>query len=105
MKHRLHVEPQAEREVEEASDWYEAQQEGIGTSFVAAFRVALEKIAHAPTTFAPVPGVDLDSPVRSASMKPYPYRVIFVEEKQRLRVIAVMHGRRDPGYWRDRLRK
>jgi plasmid stabilization system protein ParE len=104
VKRKLHVEPDAEREVEEAADWYEDHEAGLGAAFVAAFRKVLPRIEAAPESFASVPSLDVEPPVRSARMKPYPYRVVFVLEGERLRVISVIHVRRDLAQLRGRVR-
>jgi hypothetical protein len=34
----------------------------------------------------------------------FPYSIVFLELATEVRVIAVAHGRRKPGYWLDRIR-
>jgi plasmid stabilization system protein ParE len=100
---RLHVEPQAERDAEEAAVWYEDREAGLGAAFLAAFSATLRRILDAPEACAPVRGVDLVPPVRSVRVKPYAYRVVFLERPDQLRVIAVMHVRQRPESLRSRL--
>jgi plasmid stabilization system protein ParE len=104
VKRKLHVDPEAEGEAEEAAAWYEDRQAGLGAAFLATFRQVLERIETRPESNPPVPDLDLEPSVRSASMKPYPYRVVYVPEGKRLRVISVIHERRDSVHWRKRVR-
>lgn len=41
--------------------------------------------------------------VREAFLKRFPYRVVFVELPEEIRVVALAHKRRRPGYWRHRV--
>jgi hypothetical protein len=33
----------------------------------------------------------------------FPYSIVFIELEDELRVLAIAHGSRQPGYWRARL--
>jgi hypothetical protein len=45
-----------------------------------------------------------DLPVRGLAVKRFPYHVIYLETPEAIRVLAISHDRRRPGYGRDRLR-
>jgi|SRR5579872_2457094 len=40
---------------------------------------------------------------RRIVLRRFPYLVVFRETTSGIEIIAVVHGRRRPGYWRDRL--
>ena len=42
-------------------------------------------------------------PIRRHFSDVFPYAVLYVDQPDRVLVIAVMHMSRRPGYWRDRL--
>ena len=44
-----------------------------------------------------------DSPVRRHFSSVFPYAVLYVDQLDRVLIIAVMHMKRRPGYWRNRL--
>ena len=44
-------------------------------------------------------------PVRRALARRFPYSVVYLEEPERVWIVAIMHGKRRPGYWRERLDK
>jgi hypothetical protein len=41
--------------------------------------------------------------VRHVSLRRFRYRLVFFELADEVRVVAVAHTRRKPGYWKDRL--
>jgi plasmid stabilization system protein ParE len=91
----------ASRELEADFRRYERQLEGRGHRFLAAIDVVLARIATTPLSF-PL----LRPPhVRSAKVARFPYRVVFLVIGEDVRVLAVAHGRRRPGYWRRRLQE
>jgi len=36
-------------------------------------------------------------------LRRFPYSIIYLHEPGSIEIIAVVHQRRDPGYWQDRL--
>lgn len=41
--------------------------------------------------------------VRSKGVSDFPYRVVYFVEGDLLKIVAVAHAKRRPGYWRDRV--
>lgn len=104
MKKPVRLDATAASEVGEARDWYEAHEAGVGARFLAALAATLERIEAAPEACSRVRG-RFGATVRSARVKDFPFRVVFVELPDRWRVIAVAHASRQPGYWRERLQE
>ena len=44
-----------------------------------------------------------DSPIRRHFSDVFPYAVLYVDQPDRMLIIAVMHMKRRPGYWKKRL--
>jgi hypothetical protein len=44
-----------------------------------------------------------DPPARRHFSRDFPYAVIFIEKPDCIWIVAVMHMKRRPGYWRERL--
>ena len=42
-------------------------------------------------------------PARRALARKFPYSVVYLDEPDRVWIVAIMHAKRRPGYWRDRL--
>jgi len=44
-----------------------------------------------------------DAPIRRHFSDVFPYAVLYVDQPDRVLIIAVMHMKRRPGYWKHRL--
>ena len=95
--YKLEYHPAAEAEIYEAAEWYKAR------SITAARRFALELEAKI--------GIVLDSPERWALFESgsrrillnrFPFSIIYRVSGSVVEIVAVMHQRREPGYWSDR---
>ena len=42
-------------------------------------------------------------PARRALARKFPYSLVYLDQPERLWIVAVMHAKRRPGYWRERL--
>jgi len=88
----------ADAEMIEAAKFYEERSLGLGFSFLAAVEDAVLQIRDNPKAH-PLVGDD----IRRKLMKRFPYGVIFAEENDRIRIVAIAHLKRRPEYWRYRL--
>jgi hypothetical protein len=91
--------PAAAREFAADFRYYEKDYQGRGVRFVAAVDATLAQIASAPLRFA----ILYEPDIRSAKVKRFPYRVVYIVVEGAIYVIAVAHARRRPAYWRRRL--
>lgn len=73
MSLRVHFEPEADTEYQQAGVWYEGRREALGKEFF-------------------------------DEVRRLPYHVVYLETAEELRILAVAHDRRRPGYWQTRLR-
>jgi toxin ParE1/3/4 len=89
----------AESELVKAAEYYDAQREGLGRAFLDAVRAAEKQVQRNPQTWA-----FRRKPVRSCRVQRFPYRLYYVEEPDRVVVVAVAHASRHPDYWKERLR-
>jgi plasmid stabilization system protein ParE len=87
----------------EAAAWYEARGAGLGARFLDAIEVALQEILRRPSAFPRIATVRPNRAVRRALVRRFPFVVIFFVEAERVRVVAVAHARRIPGYWLQRI--
>jgi plasmid stabilization system protein ParE len=93
---RLRVAPEAEEELAEAAEWYEARRTGLGVDFVAVIDRALEDIVSAPLTY---PSWRPDRPYRKKVVQRFPFVIFFHVEVDVITIVAVAHSHRRPGYW------
>ena len=94
---RLEFHPEALAEFRAAAEHYESQQRGLGSRFVNAIDAAVTRIAEAPES-----GRIIEDDIRRCLSKVFPYAVLYSIEPDYILVVAVMHCRREPGYWRNR---
>jgi plasmid stabilization system protein ParE len=89
--------PLASAEWEEAADRYEKQRAGLGAEFSAEVLRVLEVFAENPERY---PVVRLD--VREGLTSTFPYAIYYRVRTNRIVVIAVFHGSRNPEEWQRR---
>ena len=85
-------------EMNEAGQYYEERSFGLGLSFLDAVEEAIEKILQSPAAYQLV-----GDEVRYKLLNRFPYSVLYAIEQDRIRVVAIAHQKRRPGYWRYRL--
>lgn len=87
----------------EAAEWYEARRPGLGADFLAEVDRVLPLIGNSPAAFPRLLDLPADLVVRRALCPRFPYAVIFMDLGEHVRVLAVAHAKRRPGYWLDRV--
>ena len=90
--------PEAEAEFNGAIDYYEAREAGLGCDFAVEAYSAIQRIVAYPRSW-PV----LEGEVRRCQTNRFPYGVLYAVEENRVFIVAVMHLRRDPDYWKHRV--
>ncbi|MCK6524603.1 type II toxin-antitoxin system RelE/ParE family toxin [Myxococcota bacterium] len=94
---KINVRPAALDELERAWSWYEDRRPGLGEEFRACVDAALGAAARDPLAYPRIHGE-----LRRVLVRRFPYVVLYLAEADRLEVIAVFHGARDPREWRRR---
>ena len=89
--------PEAEVDVQEARDQLEAVRVGLGTQVLARVREVLARIEKMPELHGKV-----WQDVRAARLKQFRFIVYFIVLADRVEVLAVLHGARDPSSWQSR---
>ena len=89
--------PEVESDLLAAQAWYEQQLPGLGGRFLSAVEQVLARIEAMPEMYA----VILRN-VRRAKVRRFPYVVYYRILTDRIEVIAILHGGRDPRLWQSR---
>lgn len=89
--------PEARQEYDDAFDFYEARQAGLGKTFAGRVRDVLTRTGKSPKMHGVVSG-----DIRKAVVTEFPYCVYYRERADRVEVIAVFHTSRDPADWQGR---
>ena len=98
MRYEFH--PEAEQEFIEAAAYYERNVTGLGERFGNEVRYAIERLLEYPDLGSPI-----DADLRRPLLTRFPYFLIYSFTTDLLRVVAVAHARRRPGYWRSRVNR
>ncbi|OFV96656.1 MAG: hypothetical protein A3H28_03680 [Acidobacteria bacterium RIFCSPLOWO2_02_FULL_61_28] len=98
MRYEFH--PEAEQEFVEAAAYYERNVRGLGERFGSEVRHAIERLLEYPELGSPI-----DADLRRLLLTRFPYFLIYSFTADLLRVVAVAHARRRPGYWRTRVNR
>lgn len=96
MKYSLH--PEAEDDLREAAEFYrERAGNALVQSLFAEFERAIDTLLRHPGL-----GPIWRKGSRRYVMKHFPYAIIYTDSGDEIRVLAVAHHSRRPGYWRSR---
>ena len=93
----FNFDPLAKREYEDALEYYEAQEEGLGEKFRIAVWEAIAILDRFPEI-----GEQVRSGIRKILLRRFPYKLIYSVIDDMVYIIAVAHGHREPDYWVDR---
>ncbi len=89
----------AEAELAEAAAYYDTQQSGLGLEFAAEVAAAVERIIEFPHAWKLLKGS-----IRRCQLQRFEYGLVYRVKGNVGTVYAVMHLKRRPGYWRDRVK-
>jgi toxin ParE1/3/4 len=90
--------PEARGEFREATAFYRKQSRTVATEFAAEIRSAVRRISELPESGSPG-----TRGVRRKLVNRFPFTLIYRIKPDLIQIIAVMHQRRKPEYWLDRL--
>ena len=90
--------PAAAAEYADAAEFYIAIEAGMGGRFYDAIEELIGNVRRHPDRFRIFHGE-----ARRHFSDVFPYAVIYLEEPDRIWIVAVMHMHREPGYWKDRI--
>ena len=96
----LKLHPEARVELQESVTFY---RERAGERWAVAFK---ERVAEGLLAIATDPARHPCMPdlpgVQKCRLKQFPFSLLFINRQDYVWVVAVAHGSRKPGYWRDR---
>ena len=84
----------ADRELNEAAQYYELETPGLGSAFVNEVERCLRSVSQHPEAGRVVHG-----PVRRRLLRRFPYALLYSIKVGGIRVLAVMNLKRRPTYW------
>ena len=96
-RYRFH--PSAAEEAEAAARYYDDKTIGLGTEFLADLEDCILTAREFPEIGAPY-----DFTTRKLLLRRFPFILIYTDHETAIEILAVAHERREPGYWRSRVR-
>lgn len=87
----------AERELNEAAQYYELEQPGLGSAFLNEVQRCLRTISEHPEA-----GRVMLGQVRRRLLRRFPYGLLYTLKPDVIRILAVMNVKRRPAYWAGR---
>lgn len=90
----------AEQELADAVDHYNEQCPGLGFEFAAEVKNTLSRIVSFPNAW-PL----FSQRARRCMTNRFPYGVLYQIRTNHILIMAIMHLKRDPGRWQERLSK
>ncbi len=98
MSCRVIIRPEAEADMAEGFDWYENRRAKLGHEFMAEVEAIFRKIEDNPLRYAVI-----YRDVRRALVRRFPYKVFYYITSDQAEVIGVVHARRHPRFWQQRI--
>lgn len=89
--YNLQVQAEAFHELQEAFQWYETQQEGLGWKFISAFEEGCGMLQHHPQHYTA-----LNEHFRRYRLQSFPYLLVYEIEASTVIIIAVRHAAMRP---------
>ena len=93
----LDIHEDADRELNDAADYYDSESPGLGTLFLDQVDVGYQRILENPHAAA-----EIDSDIRRLVLAKFPFNLIYEIDGDVILILAVAHQRRRPHYWRER---
>ena len=97
MSHQFTIHEMAEVEVNEAADFYDLENSGLGNVLLDEVERSIGAISRYPEV-----GMLIRKSVRKMSLLKFHYSLIYAIKSNEIRLLAVAHQKRRPFYWRSR---
>jgi plasmid stabilization system protein ParE len=97
MRRSVRFHPAAQQDADEAAAWYAERSVRAAVRFLDELDRVIDLIAHSPDRFRV-----FDADLRRAIFRRFPFYLVFRADDATVVVLAVAHGKRRPGFWRNR---
>ena len=94
---KVALHPEAIAEAKAAREWYQERSSAAANAFLKELDSAIEQIAEFPNRWP-----SHHHGTRRYLLRRFPFSVVYRESKEIIEVVAIAHGRRKPGYWKNR---
>jgi plasmid stabilization system protein ParE len=88
---------EARLEADEAAKFYQHKQPGLEQRFLDIMEDALRRIQRRPRLYPKI-----DDEIHKCKLPRFPYGVIYRVKSDAVEILAIMHLKREPRYWKQR---
>jgi plasmid stabilization system protein ParE len=92
------IDQRAEKDIDEAVQWYSQDRLELALEFLDAVDIVFKRMSQFPQSYP-----EVDRGIRIALTKKFPFCVYYAVDDEFVTVFAVLHIRRSPDTWRQRL--
>lgn len=103
MSRSIQFEPEALADIAGAARYYNRERPGLGSEFRHTVNRGILALRRFPNAGTPVEHITAALVIRQTRIQPFPYLAIYVVTDNDIRVVAVVHEKRLPGFWVTRL--
>jgi toxin ParE1/3/4 len=90
--------PQASEEYTQAAEYYAEVSPELGRRFYGEIERLIQVVRRQPDRFP-----RFNPPAQRVMARTFPYSLVYLDQPDRVLIVAVMHAKRHPNYWRPRL--
>ena len=98
MNYELIVRSYAEKDITDIVLWYETKLKDLGNRFITSLDATVQSIERNPKIYPKV-----YKEFRRALLPRFPYGVFYIIENHSIIIFAVLHGKRKPNAWKNRI--
>ena len=95
---QIEIHPEVYKELEASKNWYEEQSRGLGDRFLDEVDLAMTAISEYPESWP-----TYVSGTRRFLLHRFPFAIVYLHSETKISVVALMHFKRKPGYWENRV--
>lgn len=95
---RLEIHPSALAELKSALTWYLDRNQSAAVKFAGEVDKSIGLVIEAPRRWPTG-----EHGTRRIVLRRFPFALVYREKRDAVQILAVAHGHRRPGYWKDRL--
>jgi toxin ParE1/3/4 len=98
MTRSLHFKHEAESDIRDTVKWYQSRSQRLAARFLRSLDATLARVERNPFGYQII-----YRSARRATLRTFPYNLIYVIRENDIVVVACVHGHRDPSEWMQRL--
>ena len=95
----LIITEKAQKDLDDAFQWYEKKEPGLGKEFIRCIDAKIAELNRHPHLHP----IIQSNKVRRAFINRFPFSIYFVIDEGQITIFAILHQRRNPDFWESRI--